>query len=183
MKVSDLIEVLEKYKDKNLYMLNVASPNEVINISQQIIDDDFFLILSQKPDHKFISDFISLEEGFSVRHRTEPEMEAIKKARIREERQFNYFFKEGDEVVVDEDIVLELDKKRISPWVGKKGTVLKCGSDMHAFGQGTSYYHIVEWNDGSKTQDGEFGPYCEYDNESCMPKNHVPTIYLKKYEL
>lgn len=180
MKVSDLIEVLEKHKDKNLYILNVASPNEVVNIDQQIIDDNFFLNLSQRPDHKFIADFISLEKGFSVRLRTESEMKAVKKARIREERQFNYFFKEGDEVVVDEDVVMDLDKNRISPWINKKGVVVKSGKDMHAFGQGTSYYHIVKWEDGSQTQDGEFDPHCEYDENTCVPKNFIPTIYLKK---
>jgi hypothetical protein len=180
MKVSDLIKVLEKHKDKNLYMLNVASVNEVIKIKEHILDDCLFLDLSQKTDHKFITDFISLEEGFSVRFRTEQEMDAIDRARVREARQFNYYFEEGDKVVVDEYVVLLPDQTRVSKWFGKKGVVKKRGSDLHAFGRGTSYYHIVEWEDGSKTQDGEFDSNCEYDEATCMPKNFIPTIYLKK---
>lgn len=179
MKVSDLINVLLEHKDKNLYFLNSGSVNDILKIKKQIIGDDFCLDLEQKPEHKFIADFNGLKEGFSVRIRTDVEMEALRKAKIREERQFNYSFEEGSEVMIDEDVVLNNDTQRLSHLFGKKGIVKKCNWDIHAYGQGRSYYHIVDWGDGEKTQDGDFGENTEYDPVTHMPKNYVPTIYLK----
>lgn len=182
MKVSDLIKVLEQYKDKELYVLNIAGTNEVIKIKNQVIGEYFFLELTQKPDHKFMSDFISLQDGFSVRLRTEEELDSYRKGKIREDRQFNYYFKVGSEVMIDEEVLLDMDREKLSHLFGKKGIVKKCNSDLHAFAHGTSYYHVVEWDGGETTQDGDFGEGVEYDIASFMPKNYVPTIYLKAYQ-
>ena len=182
MIVSDLIKILEKHKDKKLYFLNVSGTNEVKEIKKQIVDDNFFLELIQKPDHKFMADFVSLKDGFSVRLRTEEEMESYRKSKIREQRQFDYYFKEGMEVMIDEEVLFEIDREKLSHLFGKKGIVKKCDSDLHAFAYGTSYYHVVEWEDGTKTQDGDFEAGCEYDEQTFMPKNYVPTIYLKSFE-
>ena len=73
MIVSDLIKILEKHKDKKLYFLNVSATNEVTEIKKQIVDDNLFLKFTQKTDNKFIADFVSLKDGFSVRTRNEEE--------------------------------------------------------------------------------------------------------------
>ncbi len=182
MKVSDLIKILEEHKDKNLYFLNIATTNEVVGIKKQIIYDDFFLEFKQKPEHKFITDFNGLKEGFSIRLRSDGEMEALKKAQARESRQFNYFFEEGAEVMLDEYVIMDIDKERLSHLFGKIGIVKKCHSDLHSFAHGSSYCHVVEWSEGEKTQDGDFGEDTEYDSVTYMPKNYVPTIYLKAAE-
>lgn len=183
MKVSDLIKYLEDYKDKELYLLNQGVACEITEVKNQVIGELLFLDIKQKPNHEFISDFEGLQKGYVVRHRTPNEMEALNKARVREQRTFNYKFEKGDKVIIDQEVVLDMDVKRLSHLFDKVGVIKKSWSEMHVFGQGRAYYHEVEWEGGQLTKDGDFvEENIEYDNETFMPKNYVPTVYLKKFE-
>jgi hypothetical protein len=62
--------------------------------------------------------------------------------------------------------------------------VKKSESNFHAYGQGKSYAHVVEWEDGSKTQDTDWIVEEDFEYyEAMVPKNYLASIFLKKYEL
>ena len=76
-----------------------------------------------------------------------------------EEREWNYSFTEGDEVMFAPDLpdsyfdsvgeFLEntfLDLRPFKDYRGKKGIVTKCWSDLHAFGRGSSYMCEVKFD-------------------------------------
>jgi hypothetical protein len=76
-----------------------------------------------------------------------------------EEREWNYFFGEGDEVMFAPDLpdsyfesvgeFLEdtfLDLRPFKDYRGKKGVVKICWSDLHAFGRGSSYMCEVHFD-------------------------------------
>lgn len=76
-----------------------------------------------------------------------------------EEREWNYSFNEGDEVMFAPDLpdsyfesvgeFLEdtsLDLSKFKDYRGKKGIVKKCWSDLHAFGRGSSYMCEVHFD-------------------------------------
>jgi len=76
-----------------------------------------------------------------------------------EEREWNYSFGEGEEVMFAPDLpdsyfdsvgeFLEdtfLDLRPFKEYRGKKGIVTKCWSDLHAFGRGSSYMCEVNFN-------------------------------------
>jgi len=76
-----------------------------------------------------------------------------------EEREWNYSFSEGDEVMFAPDLpdsyfdsvgeFLEdtfLDLRPFKDYRGKKGIVTKCWSDLHAFGRGSSYMCEVKFD-------------------------------------
>lgn len=74
-----------------------------------------------------------------------------------EEREWNYSFGEGEEVMFAPDLpdsyfesngdfnVYNL--KQFKDYRGKKGIVTKCWSDLHAFGRGSSYMCEVKFDD------------------------------------
>lgn len=182
MKVSDLIKKLEGHKDKELYHLNVGNPIKVSTLDIHIVGDNLFLELDGKHDFRFICDFESLDSGFTPRFRTEEELNIYKIQQKRESRQFNYHFEVGTEVMIDEEVLFDIHKEQLADLIGKKGVVKKCESNFHAYGQGKSYAHVVEWENGYKTQDTDWNganEEVEYD-ENFVPKNYLPTIYLIK---
>lgn len=63
-------------------------------------------------------------------------------------RAFNYYFKVGDEVQVDENIILNESTtcNLVKDHIGKKGIVRECHTDLHAYGRGTSYSIDVEFD-------------------------------------
>ena len=63
-------------------------------------------------------------------------------------RTFNYYFKVGDEVQVDENIILNESStcNLVKDHIGKKGIVRGCHSDLHAYGRGSSYSMDVEFD-------------------------------------
>jgi hypothetical protein len=73
-----------------------------------------------------------------------------------EEREWNYSFGEGEEVMFAPDLpdsyfesngdfnVYHL--KQFKDYRGKKGIVTKCWSDLHAFGRGSSYMCVVKFD-------------------------------------
>jgi hypothetical protein len=76
-----------------------------------------------------------------------------------EEREWNYSFTEGDEVMFAPDLpdsyfesvgeFLEdtfLDLRKFKDYRGQKGIVKKCWSDLHAFGRGSSYMCEVHFD-------------------------------------
>jgi hypothetical protein len=76
-----------------------------------------------------------------------------------EEREWNYYFDEGEEVMFAPDLpdsyfdsvsyYLEhtlLDLSKFKDYRGKKGIVTKCWSDLHAFGRGSSYMCVVKFD-------------------------------------
>jgi hypothetical protein len=76
-----------------------------------------------------------------------------------EEREWNYSFGEGEEVMFAPDLpdsyfdsvgdFLEdtfLDLRPFKDYRGKKGIVTKCWSDLHAFGRGSSYMCTVDFD-------------------------------------
>lgn len=76
-----------------------------------------------------------------------------------EEREWNYFFDEGDEVMFAPDLPDSyfdsvggfsqdtfLDLRPFKGNRGKKGVVTKCWSDLHAFGRGSSYMCEVKFD-------------------------------------
>jgi len=87
---------------------------------------------------------------------------------IIEEREWNYYFDVGTKVTIDGDTNPPDDPiKSFYPYdlkslVGKEGIVKKIGWDLHAFGQGKSYYMDVEF--GGKT----------------YPQ--ISSFYIKEYE-
>lgn len=182
MKVVDLINILEEHKDKELYHLNMGNPIKLSKSDVHLVEDNLFLELKGKNDLRFISDFEGLDHGFKPRFRTEQEMEIYRIQQKREERQFNYYFEVGAEVMIDEDVLFDIHKEQLSSLLGKKGVVKKCESSFHAYGQGKSYAHVVEWEGGYVTQDTDWNGAngeVEYD-ENFVPKNYLPTIYLIK---
>lgn len=184
MKVSEFIKLLEDHKDKEFYHLNMGNPIQVSNIDIHIVDNNLFIEIEGKNDFRFISDFESLDSGFKPRMRTEVELDIYKIQKKREERQFNYYFEVGTEVMIDESILFDFHKEQVSHLLGKKGVVKKCESNFHAYGQGKAYAHVVEWETGYVTQDTDWTGVegeVEYD-ENFVPKNYLPTIYLVKYE-
>jgi hypothetical protein len=74
-----------------------------------------------------------------------------------EEREWNYSFGEGEEVMFAPDLpdsYFESDGdfnvyhlKQFKDYRGKKGIVTKCWSDLHAFGRGSSYMCEVKFED------------------------------------
>ena len=67
---------------------------------------------------------------------------------IRWGREFNHVFKPGTEVMLDES-VLDMDEKEYyKNEIGVKGIVIRHYSDLHAFGQGSSYGHEVQFENG-----------------------------------
>ena len=182
MKVSDLIKILEEHKDKEFYHLNVGNPIEVKTINHHIVDDYFFLEIKGSNDLRFISEMESIDDGFTPRFRTEQEMQLYKMQQIRESREFNYDLPVGSEVVIDEDVLFDFHKEKFSHLIGIRGVVKKSESNFHAYGQGKSYAHVIEWEDGTKTQDTDWNGEedVEYDETTFMPKNFLSTIFLKK---
>ena len=76
-----------------------------------------------------------------------------------EEREWNYSFGEGEEVMFAPDLpdsyfesvgeFLDntfLDLRPFKDYRGKKGIVTKCWSDLHAFGRGSSYMCEVKFD-------------------------------------
>jgi hypothetical protein len=76
-----------------------------------------------------------------------------------EEREWNYSFTEGDEVMFAPDLPDNyfdsvgdflvdtfLDLRPFKDYRGKKGIVTKCWSDLHAFGRGSSYMCEVKFD-------------------------------------
>jgi len=73
-----------------------------------------------------------------------------------EEREWNYSFDEGDEVMFAPDLpdsYFESDGDfhypglgKFKDYRGKKGVVTKCWSDLHAFGRGSSYMCEVKFD-------------------------------------
>ena len=76
-----------------------------------------------------------------------------------EEREWNYSFGEGEEVMFAPDLpdcqfdsvgeFLEntfLDLRQFKDYRGRKGIVTKCWSDLHAFGRGSSYMCEVNFD-------------------------------------
>ena len=183
MKVSDLIKILEEHRDKELYHLNIGNPIDIQNIKTHIVDNCLFLEIKGKHDFRFISDMESLDEGFKPRLRTDDEMRIFDIQKKREQRQFNYYFDVDTEVMIDEEVLFDFHKDKFHHLFGKKGVVKKCESNFHAYGQGKSYAHVIEWEDGSKTQDTDWTQEgVEYDVDF-LPKNYLSTIFLKKYEI
>jgi len=182
MKVSDLIHILEEHKDKDFYHLNFANPIQVSGVETQVVEDVLFLKIKGNHDFRYISDMESLDEGFVPRLRSEEEMNIFKIQKKREERNFNYFFPVGSEVMIDEEVIFDFHKTQFSDLLGKKGIVKKSESNFHAYGQGKSYAHVVEWENGYITQDTDWvDGNIEYD-ESGVPKNFLSTIYLTTYK-
>ena len=75
-----------------------------------------------------------------------------------EEREWNYYFTEGEEVMFAPDLpdsyfdsvgeFLEdtfLDLRPFKDYRGMKGVITKCWSDLHAFGRGSSYMCEVKF--------------------------------------
>ena len=185
MKVSDLIKILEEHRDKEFYHLNVGNPIEVKNLNHHIVGDCFFLEIKGTHDFRFISEMESIDDGFTPRFRTGQELDLYKIQQIRESRQWDYCLPVGSEVMIDEEILFDFHKEKISHLIGLKGIVKKSESNFHAYGQGKSYAHVVEWEDGSKTQDTDWigEEDVEYDSDTFVPKNYLASIFLKKYEL
>jgi hypothetical protein len=184
MKVSDLIKVLEEHKDKEFYHLNVGNPIQIQNIKTHIVGDVLFLEINGNHDFMYICEMESLDHGFTPRMRTESEMDLYKIQKKRDERNFNYYFEVGTEVMIDEEVLFDIHKEQLAHLLGKKGVVKKCESNFHAYGQGKSYAHVVEWENGYKTQDTDWNganEEVEYD-ENFVPKNYLPTIYLIKFK-
>ena len=81
--------------------------------------------------------------------------------KIIDERTFNYYFVEGEEVKIDTNIFKKdseftPDNMKLEPHIDKKGIVTNCYSDVHSFGRGWSYRmdvnfdgvlvkHILSW--------------------------------------
>lgn len=73
-----------------------------------------------------------------------------------EEREWNYYFGEGEEVMFAPDLPDSYFKSEDNPYDpylskfkdyrGKKGIVTKCWSDLHAFGRGSSYMCEVKFD-------------------------------------
>jgi hypothetical protein len=59
----------------------------------------------------------------------------------------------------------EKEKETFKDLIGKYGTVLKSHWEMHGFGQGSIYSHVIQWPGGKKTglHDGT------YDNKDFTP--------------
>jgi hypothetical protein len=183
MKVSDLIKILEEHKDKDLYHLNIGNPIEVKTLNHHIVNDCFFLEMKGSHDFRFVSEMESIDDGFTPRLRTEQEMDLYTIQQKREGRQFNYYFPVGSEVMIDEEVLFDFHKEQLSHLIGLKGIVKKSESNFHAYGQGKSYAHVVEWENGTKTQDTDWigEEDVEYDEKTFMPKNYLSTIFLKEY--
>ena len=67
------------------------------------------------------------------------------------EREWNYYFDVGTEVMLDKRILPSEEGEtfhpiKLRPFVGKVGVVKKVGSDLHAFCCGTSYYMNIEFD-------------------------------------
>lgn len=184
MKVSDLIKILEEHGDKEFYHLSTGNPIEVKTLNHHIVGDYFFLEMKGSHDFRFISEMESIDDGFTPRFRTESEMDLHRIQQIRESRQFEYYFPVGTEVMIDEEILFNFHTEKISQLIGLKGIVKKSESNFHAYGQGKTYAHVVEWEDGSKTQDTDWTgeDKVEYDPKTYMPKNYLASMFLKKYE-
>lgn len=183
MKVSDLIKILEEHRDKEFYHLNTGNPIEVKTLNHHIVGDYFFLELKGTHDFRFISEMESIDDGFTPRFRSGDELRIYEIQKKREERMFNYSFEVGTEVMIDEELLFDFHKEKFPHLFGLKGVVKKSESNFHAYGQGKSYAHVVEWEDGSKTQDTDWVEEgVEYD-EAGLPKNYLASIFLKKYEL
>lgn len=183
MKVSDLIKILEEHKDKDLYHLNIGNPIEVKTLNHHIVNDCFFLEMKGSHDFRFVSEMESIDDGFTPRLRTEQEMDLYTIQQKREGRQFNYYFPVGSEVMIDEEVLFDFHKEQFSHLIGLKGIIKKSESNFHAYGQGKSYAHVVEWENGTKTQDTDWAGEedVEYDEKTFMPKNYLSTIFLKEY--
>lgn len=87
-------------------------------------------------------------------------------------REFNYYFKEGSEVMLDVDVISHEDIKKYSNIIGVRGIITECYSDMHAFGQGSIYQHEIKFDNG-------------FETEKWYPGSKgliVPTPYLIAYD-
>ena len=65
---------------------------------------------------------------------------------IRESRMFEYYFNEGEEVMLDESAMSKEELNDFKDILGKKGIIKKCWSDLHGFLQGSAYQHTVEFD-------------------------------------
>lgn len=184
MKVSDLIKVLEEHKDKDFYHLNMGNPVEIQKIKTHIVGDALFLEINGKHDFRYISEMENLDYGFTPRLRTEQEMDLYRKQQIIESREFEYQFAVGEEVMLDDEIMFDILKEKVQYLIGLKGIVKKCVPGLKTYREGTNYAHVVEWEDGTITQDTDFRgeENVEYDEDTYMPKNYLSSIYLKKAE-
>jgi hypothetical protein len=73
-----------------------------------------------------------------------------------EEREWNYYFNGGDEVMYAQDLsdsffesgeeIFYPNFSKFKDYRGKKGVVKKCWSDLHAFGKGSSYMCEVHFD-------------------------------------
>ena len=66
------------------------------------------------------------------------------------ERDFNYYFDVGTEVMLDEETlpaegVVTFNPIKLREFIGKKGIVKSVNSDLHAFAHGTSYNMDIEF--------------------------------------
>ena len=69
-----------------------------------------------------------------------------------DDRSFNYFFIEGTEVMIDtsvfkKDSEFTPDNMKLEPHLNKKGIVINCHSNLHAFGRGYSYSMDIKFDD------------------------------------
>lgn len=111
------------------------------------------------------------QEEFDRRSR---EWELLNINKLIESREFNYYFEEGESVMLDEYVMSDDYKRVYFELIGKKATVTRCYSDFHAFGKGSSYEHDLEF-DGAKIPKG-------IDGKTFMPMGYIPTYMLKRYE-
>lgn len=90
-------------------------------------------------------------------------------------REFNYYFIEGAEVMLDEYVMNDKEKRNYSDLIGKKAIITRCYSDLHAFAQGSAYQHELKFEDGTELPKG-------FDETTFLPIGLIPTYMIKKYE-
>lgn len=87
-------------------------------------------------------------------------------ASILMQREWNYYFDEGTEVMLDKRI-LPTDETfsplKLRQHIGKKGIVKKVNCDLHAYGRGSSYNMDIEF-DGELVKN-VYAPYIMRQNE------------------
>lgn len=86
---------------------------------------------------------------------------------IRDSRIFNYYFATGELVKLDSSLMNNDELEKYKELIGLHAVVTSFHSDLHSFGQGTSYSHHVRFENGYETK-----------NCGCAFPDMVPTWLL-----
>jgi len=139
--IKDLVKQMNEGKD-------------VSNIARKLLNAEFLELKQQITDINLPAD-VEVETN-----------EADDERKLIDDRWFNYYFVEDTEVMLDDKNITIRDSTfnpSMEKHIGKKGIVTRCASDMHAFGQGSSYVLDVDFS-GEKLENFPAFYFVEYKN-------------------